>query len=631
MEALHRQHLDLQVNKVEQFLAREDSRSAGLPGQPAVNLRGGAIAPTGWSPQPPATCWQEDGAPAEKSSNAGGHARLPPRCKLSSSTLDLSGSSADAKPNALRESAWKRKTSKDGNDCNRVEDTLDSSDEHNENGRKMISENPKDSMRRGGTWTAMVSNLAIKEKFWSSSTKTLGHEGAGSRHWMYEAIHGWQFRALCSMVIVLNAICIGIRTHMRLGEVMRGQGNSAASWNVVENCFTGFFAVELVLRLLVDGKEFCIGEDWKWNLFDSFLVTQSFMDLLATKGTGLNLSFARLLRILRFARILRLIRVMRFFQSFRIMVYSILCSMVSLLWVLMLLFFIIYFFAVFFLHGITDDYSKTGLGTQDLLQQYFGSLPEAVLSLFAAICGGADWLDIMKPLRDIGAIFPLGFVLYVFFMIFGVMNVVVALFVDQAWEVSQRDRDATIARELSKQREYAANIARFFYEADTDKSGLLSWEEFQAHLDDDRVKAYFSTLELDVSQARALFTLFDVDETNEVGIEEFIGGCMRLKGLAKSVDVNMLLYENEQIMNKLSSFMELVCANLHDIQSVVTGLCQAMPGSPPPQKRLLKKNTRAKQTDAGFSKAMEAARVMRISRKMFDSEDLVDPSILDNM
>ena len=37
----------------------------------------------------------------------------------------------------------------------------------------------------------------------------------------------------------------------------------------------------------------------------------------------------------------------------------------------------------------------------------------------------------------------------------------------------------------------------------------------------------------------------DTDGTNEVGIEEFVTGCMRLKGEAKSIDVNMLLYKTD--------------------------------------------------------------------------------------
>jgi len=308
---------------------------------------------------------------------------------------------------------------------------------------------------------------------------------------------------------------------------------------------------------------------------------------------------------------------MRFFQSFRLMVYSILCSMLNLLWVLMLLFFVIYFFAVFFLMAVTEQYKDANADTQLLLNLYYGTLPEAVLTLFASICGGADWLDVMKPIRDLGWVFELGFVLYVFFMTFGVMNIVIGTFVDQAWGVSQRDREATIARELANTKEYATNIRRFFFEADKDRSGMLSWEEFQKHLDDDRVKAYFQTLELDVSQARALFMLFDVDESHEVGIDEFICGCMRLKGTAKSIDVNMLLYENEQIMNKLSNFIHSVDMQLRKIEDAIILTGNLRPAPRDHQNRL----------GVPFGRALQAARVLRASRR-YDS-DFTQPDKVD--
>merc|ERR1712187_738810 len=62
--------------------------------------------------------------------------------------------------------------------------------------------------------------------------------------------------------------------------------------------------------------------------------------------------------------------------------------------------------------------------------------------------------------------------------------------------------------------------------------------------------------EIDASQAQALFMLLDVDESGEVNVDEFVKGCMRLKGSARSMDVNMLLYENEKILYQFCSFKE---------------------------------------------------------------------------
>lgn len=68
--------------------------------------------------------------------------------------------------------------------------------------------------------------------------------------------------------------------------------------------------------------------------------------------------------------------------------------------------------------------------------------------------------------------------------------------------------------------------------------------------------AFFASLELDVSQAHRLFQLLDTDGSNEVGIDEFLDGCLRLKGPAKSLDVNMLVYETEKLQRQMAKIIE---------------------------------------------------------------------------
>ncbi|CAE8643029.1 unnamed protein product, partial [Polarella glacialis] len=183
------------------------------------------------------------------------------------------------------------------------------------------------------------------------------------------------------------------------------------------------------------------------------------------------------------------------------------------------------------------------------------------VNLFMVACGGRDGTELLEPLKDAHWSYGLLFPLYIFFIYCGVLNVVTSIFVDSALLLSQKDRDIAIQSQLNQNISYAKRIKEFFHEADKDNSGMLSWDEFETYLADDKVKAYFSTLDLDVSQAtlgeaHALFLLLDTGEDGEVGIDEFVEGCKRLKGSAKSIDVNMLLYENEKLIARLSEFMK---------------------------------------------------------------------------
>merc|ERR1712012_1185248 len=104
------------------------------------------------------------------------------------------------------------------------------------------------------------------------------------------------------------------------------------------------------------------------------------------------------------------------------------------------------------------------------------------------------------------------------------------------------------------------------HEADLDRSGMLSWLEFERHLENDQVKAYFQALELDVTQARALFKVLDVNGNDSVGLDEFVGGCMRLKNQAKSLDIKLLMYQNENSFTKLKQAMECASESIRSLE-----------------------------------------------------------------
>merc|ERR1719203_1291045 len=124
-------------------------------------------------------------------------------------------------------------------------------------------------------------------------------------------------------------------------------------------------------------------------------------------------------------------------------------------------------------------------------------------------------------------------------------------------------------------------MRRIFNDADTDEDGQLTWTEFEEYLSDSTTAAYFSTAGLDANIARTLFRLLDVDDTDRVGIDEFVGGCMRLKGAARSIDVNMLLYETEKMCYKLTEFIEGTTKTLHKLisDSAPGARCKNGPGT----------------------------------------------------
>merc|ERR1712032_1141765 len=95
-------------------------------------------------------------------------------------------------------------------------------------------------------------------------------------------------------------------------------------------------------------------------------------------------------------------------------------------------------------------------------------------------------------------------------------------------------------------------------ELDDNGNGTFTSEEFKMRISDERVAAYMSSLKLDVSDATSLFTLLDYDASNEISIDEFVEGCLRLQGEATNLDAKIMQYEVRLLKEAISEVRNLV-------------------------------------------------------------------------
>lgn len=330
-----------------------------------------------------------------------------------------------------------------------------------------------------------------------------------------------------------------------------------------QHVFCLLFVVELVLRMVVDGKVFIkpTGELW-WNLFDVFIVLLGVIESILTiadSGSGSvihNLSMLRLLRLLRIVRVLRIIRVMRFFRELRMMVFSILGSLRALLWLVILLIMVFYVFGVTITEGATVYGRENGL-TGDL-KTHFGTLFRTLLTLYKAMSSGINWGEMVPPLQTLPQGYWQVYVVYITFSIFVVVNVATAVFVETALQSAQVDKEVLISEEKFVQEERFMMIHTLFEELDVSGSGFIRLPDFERRLLNPDVESYFNALGLDITYARTLFLLLDLDQNGVVDIDEFIFGVRRLKSEAKSLDLGILQYEMKWLMFQLSSMKEFM-------------------------------------------------------------------------
>jgi len=373
------------------------------------------------------------------------------------------------------------------------------------------------------------------------------------------------FDCLICGCILLNAVSIGIQTDFNVRHI----GKAPPEWfRIVETGFCVIFTLELGFRLSIHHWSFFYNSEWKWNWFDTVIVCLQLVEELTsifvgesqyniTEMSG-NMNFVRVLRILRLVRIIRLVRLLRFISELRTMVCSIAISFRSLCWTLVLLLLLMFTVSMYLMQLIADE----GMANPDLfsrepaLEEFFGSLWRCVLTLFQAMTGGVDWNVLIVPLVDrISPLLAFVFSFYIAFAVLAMMNVITGVFVESALLTAKEDKEAHLLN----------HVRVLFDKTDSDRSGTISWEEFSIKLSDPNMIKYFKVLDIDMSEARGLFTLLDTDDSGEINAEEFVMGCLRLRGPAKAIDLATMMYFNKRFVAKWRESQSLLSNNLNEL------------------------------------------------------------------
>jgi len=263
-------------------------------------------------------------------------------------------------------------------------------------------------------------------------------------------------------------------------------------------------------------------------------------------------------KTIKMLRIARVFRVFRFFRDLSLLALMILDSVKSLVWALVMLAVIIYVFAILFTQQATDYISDNEPAETQEVSKYFGSLQATVYSLVLSMLGGISWHVVSDALMKIDYLSPTFFFFYITFTILAVLNIITGVFVDNALETASTQREFLVQKEMELKERYITEMRELFMEMDADGSGTVSPEEIKEYFEEPRVRSYFQALGLDPADTGRLFHLIDGDASGEISVDEFLDGCLRLKGGARSIDVHALMYECKRLEHKQTELLQLL-------------------------------------------------------------------------
>merc|ERR1712032_1278581 len=97
---------------------------------------------------------------------------------------------------------------------------------------------------------------------------------------------------------------------------------------------------------------------------------------------------------------------------------------------------------------------------------------------------------------------------------------------------------------------------------DQDNLGVITLDDFVNRVEDEHVKTYFAALDLDAIDATLLFRLLDLEGGQGIEVDDFVAGCLRLKGLASSCDMFRVMYDLKKVRAELHSLIAGVEAKI---------------------------------------------------------------------
>jgi len=392
-------------------------------------------------------------------------------------------------------------------------------------------------------------------------------------------------------LILLNAVCIGMSL-----DVLRG----SLLWTVVEVFFSTMFLLELLIKVCCVGcREHFFGLGWVWNWFDLCIVAIALLDVcflvlnqLEVYGLpDLNaVTIVRLIRLVRMARLVRLMR-MKLFKELTLMIYGVIGGLRTLCWAFVLLGVLVFILGVYMRQLI----EYTNLSCLDMLalgsdcstseellathtEALFSSVMRSMFTVFRCLigdCSAPDGVPLAPHLMNVlGFTWTMGYVLTTCFVLFGVFNLVMAIFVENTLETarqSQQKRQAArtkehvrVAQELREivlrictrdrkgakaSKSKSSFFKRSLFKGKDEPSPDSGPEEeetlqmavsrpvFEEVMQDPKVIAILEDLEIGVTSSSKLFDIIDSNGSGLLDVGELIEGLMKLRGPADKGDV----------------------------------------------------------------------------------------------
>jgi len=333
------------------------------------------------------------------------------------------------------------------------------------------------------------------------------------------------FENMTLVVIAFNAIWIGVDTDQNSASILL---DAQPLFQIIEHFFCIYFSFEWTVRFLAF-KHKKNGFRDPWFAFDSILVAfivfetwiMSAIVLLSGSGSSIGSpSILRMARLLRLSRMARMVRLFRAMPELLILIKGLGASVRSMLFTLVLLFSIVYVFAVAF-KQLCD-------GTD--CEHAFASVSEAIHTLWLNGTLMDDIGSLIQPLEKQGVLMLWLFYIYLLLTALTMMNMLIGVICEVVSAVSATEKEALMLSYVRDQ------IKTLMTKGDFDEDRAISQEEFMELLQNKAAANILQDVGVDVvGLVDVADTIFEADpeqadEEKNLSFAEFMNLVLDMRG-----------------------------------------------------------------------------------------------------
>eukprot|EP00927_Polykrikos_kofoidii_P045127 TRINITY_DN39007_c0_g1_i1.p1 TRINITY_DN39007_c0_g1~~TRINITY_DN39007_c0_g1_i1.p1 ORF type:complete len:682 (+),score=73.54 TRINITY_DN39007_c0_g1_i1:191-2047(+) len=388
-----------------------------------------------------------------------------------------------------------------------------------------------------------------------------------------QRIRSESFEGAMGMLIIANCVMLGIEADVFIGNI------EGPVWlRYTDHLFTVLFNVEIVLRLHAFGwRAMFFGRDKSLNIFDVGVILMTnavwlFSSRVDDDSIAALISSFTALRTVRLIRLGRVVKKVPLFREVSLLVRGLVQSFRVLFWTILVVFVITYVFAIFGVLLVSADVKKglagtipaPSLTTQELemLWNATGGVLTWMFTLIQVLTLDS-WTSIVRPLMLVSPWCWVLFYMYVALAVVVLLNLVTAIIVENAFKCANLDEEER-AMEIQKVHlEAFQRLQNLFKCLDTDASGDVSWDEFEASFKKPEVRNEMIKLDIEEAELKNLFELMDTGD-GVLSLEEFFIGMKRATGTATAK-------ESYHISRRVDYLCQLAERNNAVMESLMTG------------------------------------------------------------